>query len=301
VTRHFGIKHRGIDPYMVRLMGKLADEASRLAETNPPSGGGSNNYKRTPTAAVTGEGDTKKKELWVVLNRRAAGDRAASKAAADLLAASGGVKSKAKGETWVVTNNTAASSNSKNADAGESSSGGEVDSDANDDEDDDNDDDNNSNNKKEAAAEEKKSDSSARRGGGGGRGRKRQPRGERSTCMEEFRRALRENLRTKDGAYCTAKDDSSVICVCGKVIRICNAFYWKYLVQKPRVVNGKLYARGHWYVCEEVKRRGSEYQLTPEEKAEIRRELELSQNKGNGINQCCGSGSESGSFVIKQK
>jgi hypothetical protein len=241
---------------------------------------------------VTGEGDTKKKELWVVLNRRAAGDRAASKAAADLLAASGGVKSKAKGETWVVTNNTAAASNSKNADAGESSSGGEVDSDANDDEDDDNDDDNNSSDKKEAAAEEKKSDSSARRGGGG-RGRKRQPRGERSTCMEEFRRALRENLRTKDGAYCTAKDDSSVICVCGKVIRICNAFYWKYLVQKPRVVNGKLYARGHWYVCEEVKRRGSEYQLTPEEKAEIRRELELSQNKGNGVNKWCGSRSGS--------
>jgi hypothetical protein len=55
------------------------------------------------------------------------------------------------------------------------------------------------------------------------------------------------------------------------------------------VVNGKLYARGHWYVCEEVKRRGSEYQLTPEEKLEIRRELELSQNKGNGVNKCCES------------
>ena len=65
-----------------------------------------------------------------------------------------------------------------------------------------------------------------------------------------------------------------------QVIRICNPFYWKYLVQKPRVLNGKLYARGHWYVCEEVKKRGSEYQLSQEEKMEIRRELELSQNKG---------------------
>ena len=265
---------------MTRLMGKAADDASRTAETKPADSGGSNKRTGKMTAAVTGEGDNKKKELWVVLNRKAAGDRAASKAAADLLTSSGGVKSRTKGETWVVTNNSSAvaksgDSNSNNADAEESSSGGEVDSDANDDDDDDDE----ASNGKKAAVETKKNESSAR---GGGRGRKRQPRGERSTCMEEFRRALRENLRTKDGAFCTPKDDSSVICVCGKVIRICNAFYWKYLVQKPRVVNGKLYARGHWYVCEEVKKRGSDYQLSPEEKLEIRRELELSQNKGGG-------------------
>ena len=54
-------------------------------------------------------------------------------------------------------------------------------------------------------------------------------------------------------------------------------------MQKPRVINGKLYARGHWYVCEEVKRRGSEYQLSTEEKQEIRRELELSKAKGEAF------------------
>ena len=98
--------------------------------------------------------------------------------------------------------------------------------------------------------------------------------------MEEFNKALKDNLRTKDGSHCIAKDEISVQCICGKVIRICNPYYWKYLVQKPRVVNGKLYARGHWYICEEVKKRGSEYQLSEEEKMEIKKELEKSR-KGN--------------------
>jgi hypothetical protein len=81
--------------------------------------------------------------------------------------------------------------------------------------------------------------------------------------MEDFQQTLRKKLRTNDGAYCTAKDESSVICICGKVIPICKAFCWKFLVQKPRVVNGKVYAPGHWYMCQEVKRRGSDYQLSP--------------------------------------
>ena len=109
---------------------------------------------------------------------------------------------------------------------------------------------------------------------------KRGRRGGGPSNMEEFRKALKENLRTKDGSYCIAKDKTNIECVCGKIVRICNPYYWKYLVQKPRVVNGKLYARGHWYICEEVKRRGSEYQLSEQEKLEIKKELESSR-KGN--------------------
>ena len=53
---------------------------------------------------------------------------------------------------------------------------------------------------------------------GGGRKKKRQNRSRLDKgTMEEFTQARRETLRTKDGAYCTAKDESSVICVCGKV------------------------------------------------------------------------------------
>ncbi len=111
---------------------------------------------------------------------------------------------------------------------------------------------------------------------------KRGRRGGGPTNMEEFRKALKDNLRTKDGSYCIAKDKFNIECVCGKIVRICNPYYWKYLVQKPRVVNGKLYARGHWYICEEVKRRGSEYQLSEQEKLEIKKELESSR-KGKQI------------------
>jgi hypothetical protein len=88
--------------------------------------------------------------------------------------------------------------------------------------------------------------------------------------MEDFGRMLRKKLRINDGTYCTAKNESSGICICGKVIPICKAVCWKFLVQKPRMVNWKVYAPGHWYVCQEVKRRGSDYQLSPE-KLEIRR------------------------------
>ena len=91
--------------------------------------------------------------------------------------------------------------------------------------------------------------------------------------MEEFRKALKENLRTKDGAYCKAKDEISIECVCGKIVRICNKFYWKYMVQKPKVLNGKVQYKGHWFVCDEVKKRGNMYDLTQEEKEEIEKEI----------------------------
>ena len=79
--------------------------------------------------------------------------------------------------------------------------------------------------------------------------------------LEEFAQALKDNLRTKDGKYCKPKDEKNIECVCGKVVRICNAFYWRYMVQKPKVVGGKLISRGHWYNCDYVKSKGSLYDL----------------------------------------
>ena len=79
--------------------------------------------------------------------------------------------------------------------------------------------------------------------------------------LEEFAQALKDNLRTKDGKYCKPKDDKNIECVCGKVVRICNAFYWRYMVQKPKVIGGKLVSRGHWYNCSYVKRKGSMFKL----------------------------------------
>ena len=91
--------------------------------------------------------------------------------------------------------------------------------------------------------------------------------------LEEFQQALKENLRTKDGAYCVAKDEKNIECVCGKVIKVCNNFYWKYMVQKPRIQNGKIVSRGHWFNCDEVKRRGTDFVMDPEELEELKQIL----------------------------
>ena len=37
------------------------------------------------------------------------------------------------------------------------------------------------------------------------------------------------------------------------------------MVQKPRIQNGKIVSRGHWYNCEEVKRRGTHFVMDPKE------------------------------------
>ena len=91
--------------------------------------------------------------------------------------------------------------------------------------------------------------------------------------LEEFQQALKEHLRTKDGAYCIAKDEKNIECVCGKVIKVCNNFYWKYMVQKPRIQNGKIVSRGHWFNCDEVKRRGTDFVMDPEELEELKQIL----------------------------
>ena len=110
--------------------------------------------------------------------------------------------------------------------------------------------------------------------GGGGRRGGPGKKGSSPKNMEEFRKVLKDNLRTKDGAYCKAKDENSIECVCGKIVRICNKFYWRYMVQRPKVINGRIQAKGHWYACEEVKRRGNLYDMSPELKKELAMEVE---------------------------
>ena len=97
--------------------------------------------------------------------------------------------------------------------------------------------------------------------------------------MEEFAQVLKDNLRTKDGKYCKPKDDKNIECVCGKTVRICNSFYWRYMVQKPKVVSGKLISRGHWYNCDYVKRKGSLFEMDPDAKSELK-DLVRQRNSG---------------------
>jgi lysine-specific demethylase 3 len=68
---------------------------------------------------------------------------------------------------------------------------------------------------------------------------------------------VHENLRTQDGAHATAVDERNIRCVCGKLVRLCNVFYWKYLVQKPMLKNGVVVQKGHWFTCPTVLEKGS--------------------------------------------
>ena len=86
--------------------------------------------------------------------------------------------------------------------------------------------------------------------------------------LKEFKREVHENLRTLDGAHAVAVDERNVKCVCGKIVRLCNVFYWRYLIQKPVVKNGAVVQMGHWFKCPTVLEKGSAIQppsLTQEE------------------------------------
>ena len=78
--------------------------------------------------------------------------------------------------------------------------------------------------------------------------------------LKEFKREVHENLRTVDGAHAIAVDDRNVKCVCGKIVRLCNVFYWRYLIQKPVVKNGAVIQKGHWFTCPTVLEKGSAIQ-----------------------------------------
>jgi len=68
----------------------------------------------------------------------------------------------------------------------------------------------------------------------------------------EFSRQVEQNLRTENGKFATAVDERSIRCVCGKVVRTCGKFYWRYLVQKPTIRNGQIIQKGHWFTCAAV-------------------------------------------------
>ena len=86
--------------------------------------------------------------------------------------------------------------------------------------------------------------------------------------MVEFRKQVQENLRTQDGNHAEAVDERTIKCVCGKMVRLCNVFYWKYMVQKPNVKNGVVIQKGHWFTCPVVLEKGSvipQYQVSQQD------------------------------------
>ena len=70
--------------------------------------------------------------------------------------------------------------------------------------------------------------------------------------FEEFQRQVEANLRLEDGRHAEAIDDRSIRCLCKKIIRTCSRFNWSYLIQKPKVRNGVVYQKGHWFACPDV-------------------------------------------------
>ena len=79
----------------------------------------------------------------------------------------------------------------------------------------------------------------------------------KSQKMAEFRQAVLDNLRTKIGTHAVAQDESHILCVCGKSMKLCNPFHWKYLIQKAQLKNGKVIQKGHWFNCATVREQGS--------------------------------------------
>ena len=224
LTRHSGIKHKGIDPYMIQLMGEALNETTRTP------------VKIEILKAEIAQ-EVKKKELWVI-------DK----------------KSKTKNETWFVNKEC---TNSKGGDQNASDEGDESDNETETESQDSND--SKANSKPTmpvlGALRNFKNDNLQ------------SPR-----TFAEFEQALRENLRTKDGAYCRPKDEKNIICVCEKTVRICNIYYWRYMVQKPRIQNGKIVSRGHWFNCEEVKKRGTDYVMDPKDVAELKEIIAIQNN-----------------------
>lgn len=78
-----------------------------------------------------------------------------------------------------------------------------------------------------------------------------------NNSMEEFKRNIKENIRTLDGQCAEVIDERTVKCVCGKAIRLSSKFYWRYLLQKPTVQNGVVQQKGHWFTCPVVVEKGS--------------------------------------------
>jgi hypothetical protein len=98
--------------------------------------------------------------------------------------------------------------------------------------------------------------------------RSEEPRMPKPKNMAEFKKQVREILRTNDGRHAEALDERTIQCVCGKVIRVCASYYWRFLIQKPSIKNGQVVQKGHWFNCPVVAQRGSPirpYVVTQEE------------------------------------
>ena len=87
---------------------------------------------------------------------------------------------------------------------------------------------------------------------GRGRPRKNVISDDKPKSFEEFKRQVEANLRVEDGRHAEAIDERSIKCLCNKVIRTCSRFNWSYLIQKPKVRNGVVYQKGHWFACADV-------------------------------------------------
>ena len=76
--------------------------------------------------------------------------------------------------------------------------------------------------------------------------------GDKPRNFDEFKKQVEANLRVEDGRHAEAIDERSIRCICKKVIRTCSRFNWSYLIQKPKIRNGVVYQRGHWFACPDV-------------------------------------------------
>lgn len=72
---------------------------------------------------------------------------------------------------------------------------------------------------------------------------------EKPRNFAEFSRQVEANLRTEDGNFAKAVDEKSIRCVCGKVVKTCTKYYWRYLLQRPTIKNGQVIQKGHWFTC----------------------------------------------------
>ena len=100
----------------------------------------------------------------------------------------------------------------------------------------------------------------------------------------EFSRQVEQNLRTENGKFAVAVDERSIRCVCGKVVRTCGKFYWKYLVQRPTIKNGQVIQKGHWFTCAAVAEFKSCIDPWPVSQEEIEAsKLEASSLRRNGV------------------
>lgn len=80
---------------------------------------------------------------------------------------------------------------------------------------------------------------------------------------------IKSILRLTDGRTAAALDDRRIKCVCDKVIKVNFKYNWRFLIQKPLLSDGKIIPKGHWFLCSEVNKVGSEVEDWKISKAEI--------------------------------